>query len=435
MTEFFRQSARMKFAEFVLAGAGLVSAACVGGVHTDTKPKNTDNQPKAVITREVPPLNPNGFLDLPFPKNEQMKVVQGWIYAGTSDFNNDGKPDTDYTVRVKHDNSYETRNLHMNPASIQEKKIPQCGNGYKMVVRGEIIGTAGDTGTPVGWIHDHFEVRDPNGNLVDPYDIRGTTKDYPDPNFSNGKFCGPKTLWRNCPIDPNLVRREEATPYPTVTPIAPVPTVDAKSPTLVPAPKETYPKGTGGLRVEMVYADGTAAFGIRTTLTKQTLDSAGKPALGDFVENANFNNGFVNFVSKPGKYVLIMPNFAGPRFNRGVEWPGIADIEIREGETNVVRVNLGGITINLKDGKGNPTVGRLFLMDEELKILEIDESNPLGAVKADFIGGTYIVDYYVGPTYYRIGPVSVAPGQAVTFDCRATSTNFGVLGKADCARE
>jgi len=199
------------------------------------------------------PLDPRHFLDLPFPSSREMKLVQGWIYEGREvpdgtehraiDFVEGTDPNQsstwknfpiltaaggfacqssfesktygrDYTVRVIHPNGYETRYLHLKSGSTPND-MPDCSvdkKDWEPVERGEQIGEAGDSGTNPGWDHLHLEVRDQSGEPVDPYDIYGRKGLYPDPNFTNGKTCGPEYLWTYCPTGQVLGEATTATP-------------------------------------------------------------------------------------------------------------------------------------------------------------------------------------------------------------------------------
>lgn len=248
-----------------LTALGVLSSACLPSKGNIEKTPVQDNSTNEPVAERVEKDLGQRFLDFPFNPGPQMKLVQGWIYSGSQV--NDGEPhngidyilgsnpndfDTwfsfpvsvaaggdacsysfnsdygrNYSVKVQHPNHYETRNLHMDRDSIKAQGIPECSSGQtKSVKSGDVLGEAGDTGTPKGWVHLHFEVVDPSGKLVDPYGIaqelekRGikATKDhYPDPNFTNGNVCGEQTLWRNCPVGKVLGERVEATPESTVT--------------------------------------------------------------------------------------------------------------------------------------------------------------------------------------------------------------------------
>lgn len=250
---------KVAFGVVSLAGAASVAATCAKGAEPEPKEPGDDgvNQPKVeapIDKPEAKPVNPNGFLDWPYPPHPNMNLVQSWIYKGFKDgqlhrasdfilgtnlddaatwqkfavlaaadglacqesFNNEyGQT---YATRVRHPNGYDTRNLHMDPTSIS-KEIPRCSADKKKgqpIKRGDKLGEASDTGTEPGWYHNHFEVFDPSGKLVDPYDIYGQRDKYPDPNLKNGIPCGEKALWVNCPKGEVLGARTTA-PTPTTT--------------------------------------------------------------------------------------------------------------------------------------------------------------------------------------------------------------------------
>ena len=117
------------------------------------------------------------------------------------------------------------------------KDIPECNTGQtKSVKKGEKIGDAGSTGTE--WLHLHFQVNDFQGNPVDPFDLNAKRDKYPDPNFINGKNCGPKALFAKCYEQKGVIigapgpnqrtqvdEIKAVTITPTVKPIIPTPTI------------------------------------------------------------------------------------------------------------------------------------------------------------------------------------------------------------------
>jgi len=94
--------------------------------------------------------------------------------------------------------------------------LPEQSTGQWVEMKaGTILGSAGATGVvdSLGnprpdWTHLHFSVGrvvQQNGNseyvTFNPYDLGENTArvDYPNPSWTNGKSCGPKTLWADCP--------------------------------------------------------------------------------------------------------------------------------------------------------------------------------------------------------------------------------------------
>jgi len=236
-----------------LAPLGLAAAICGGG---EKNGGGEETPTPTTAPRVEEPIDPRHFLSLPFPSDPQMKLVQGWIYEGKEvpsgshqaiDYvlgtdrdvastwkkfpvlaaadglacqeSFDTLDGRNFVVKVKHPNGYQTRNLHMDPQSLSSGEIPPCSakeKEWELVKKGDQLGSAGDSGTPKGWIHDHFEVRDLAGSLVDPYDLWTTRGEYPDPNFTNGKTCGPDYLWVYCPTGEVLGVKITPTPTPKI---------------------------------------------------------------------------------------------------------------------------------------------------------------------------------------------------------------------------
>lgn len=258
-------------------------AATCGGDKNKVEPTSTSVG--VASGQETERFNPSAFLRMPMPRDPDAKAVQGWKYStlirgtlshnatdliiGTDENNSDtwrpfpilaaadgvacvGFYDTSTHgqgnyIQELHPNGYMTRYLHSETGSLSDRSYPDCKtskNTWLKIRQGDKLSESGDAGTEKGWTHLHFEVYDPQGNLIDPYDLYTTRTEYPDPNFINGKYCGPKTLWVNCPIDPN--RKAELVP--TVAPVAtlaPVETMEAPSTVVInkniitPAPEPT----------------------------------------------------------------------------------------------------------------------------------------------------------------------------------------------------
>lgn len=67
------------------------------------------------------------------------------------------------------------------------------------VLRGQVIGYAGDTGTFGGSIHLHFGVAAPSFGWYDPYDVYAKAVFYPDPLGQNELFSGTGHFWTTNP--------------------------------------------------------------------------------------------------------------------------------------------------------------------------------------------------------------------------------------------
>lgn len=198
-------------------------------------------------------VNSRAFLKMPMPRDEDAKTVQGWKYnaliRGT--FNHRGSDfilgsdmhdaDTWRTfpvlaaadgvacvgsyvdeihgkgnfVEILHPNSYRTKYLHNDPESLLWTDFPDCEgveDTWMPIRQGQKLSEASDYASDEGLVHLHFEVLDPLGNKVDPFDLYTTRDSYPDPSFRNGKLCGKNTLWVNCPTQSS---------FPTSTPTPP----------------------------------------------------------------------------------------------------------------------------------------------------------------------------------------------------------------------
>lgn len=197
-----------------------------------------------------PQVEPAGtterFLDLPFPEDPNMNVQQGWLEEDGDEHKGvdfiKGIPNRSATwepfpvlasadgaacaipqdeqrnpafgnaVLIEHQNNYETYFGHL--ADIEDE-IPTCRDGRTInVAKEQQIGTAGSTGVEnPRWIHLHFQVRDPQGRIVDPYDLYAKRAEYPNPNFTNDKVCGQNHLWIYCPT---TLLEQVSAPTPTL---------------------------------------------------------------------------------------------------------------------------------------------------------------------------------------------------------------------------
>lgn len=183
-------------------------------------------------------LDVEPFLRYPVPRDEDVRVVQGWVYKGFNDGQIHGAIDyidgadldraetwserltvmaaapgracqysfgttqygRDFAVKIRHANGFETRYLHMKRDSIKYRglPLPSCGEKEEVwfeVIAGEALGLAGDSGTEPGWFHLHFQVLDPQRRSVDPYGLRGQRDLYPNTDNSNSRYCGENALF------------------------------------------------------------------------------------------------------------------------------------------------------------------------------------------------------------------------------------------------
>lgn len=195
----------------------------------------------SAISLETPTVYANGgfrFLTLPFAPHQDMKVVQGWCY----DFRS--KPPCDHqgidyikkpgtslypatqwqrfpvvaaadgyacgncttgnpslygnAVYIVHKINGQTFTTYYGHLSSFASRIP-LGNPRKTIFvrRGEVIGTAGDSGSP-GLTHLHFMVKQGN-TKKDPYDLYTTKEVYPNPPGTNRRLSRANHLWTTNP--------------------------------------------------------------------------------------------------------------------------------------------------------------------------------------------------------------------------------------------
>ena len=235
-----------------LAGTGaILAAACFNKPQEETQPTPTST----TVVKVEPILDPRHFLELPFAGDLAMKIQQGW--HGGIDYIKGEKldyPDTwqsfgvlasadgqacanpssrqGQAVFIKHKTASGTYYTYYGHLRSRIAGIPDCTGEYAgevAVEAGQQIGIAGASGVdPVECnpakkcIHLHFGVTAPGG-LVDPYDLYKKREDYPDPNFTNGKTCGPNYLWVECPTGKSVKVTLTPTTRPTIT-VIPTPT-------------------------------------------------------------------------------------------------------------------------------------------------------------------------------------------------------------------
>jgi hypothetical protein len=273
-----------RFRKPVYAAATFLSVsgmAAVCGGDNKNKPEPT-SLPSTVSGQNTERFNPSAFLRMPMPRDPDAKVVQAWKYTalinGTLDHDatdliigkslDDSKTwrpfpvlvaadgvacESEYSatkahpagnqIEVLHSNKYTTFYIHNDPQSLASRlhALPDCNKTPKSdwlpVKQGDKLSEASDIGAVDGWTHLHFEVKDPTGKIVDPYDLYKTRTGYPSPNFDDGFACGDKTLWINCPtsgankaeIVPTMALRPTLAPVPTVE-VPVIPTVEAARP-------------------------------------------------------------------------------------------------------------------------------------------------------------------------------------------------------------
>ena len=271
----------------------VVAVACGSKNSEKSKLPSTPRPSESSAPPRPENIPPFAVLNMPFLKDTKMGIQQGWFYTGIT-----GKKEHKGIDFIKGDvdNSTTWGSFPVlaaadgfacaNPPSREgnavllthligdapigstyyghldaiEKDMPACddkGKFLKFKKQGAKLGDAGATGVKddrgieqPAWKHLHFQVNDAKGNPIDPYDLKGERNIYPDPNFKNGKPCGPKALFIDCypkgavvaspknpipQISSTITAKEvfpaTATPRPTETP--------SPTATLAPTPKPT----------------------------------------------------------------------------------------------------------------------------------------------------------------------------------------------------
>lgn len=256
------------------AAAGMVVSLSVAATCGDEE-GDGQQQPRATPTNTPNPergLPSRQFLDQPFARDPGMKLQQAWIatdgleHKGADyilgDLDNsrtwrsfgvlaaaDGRACANPANRqgeavfIEHNVAGRTMRTYYGHLAQIEPGIPPCESGQKKPVgRGDKVGIAGATGADSpNLVHLHFQVNDEDDNPVDAYDLRGKRDIYPDPNFTNGKVCGPNHLWVYCPtkVEPKPIPTATPRPTATNTPIRPSPGPPPMAVTFTPTATRT----------------------------------------------------------------------------------------------------------------------------------------------------------------------------------------------------
>jgi murein DD-endopeptidase MepM/ murein hydrolase activator NlpD len=180
------------------------------------------------------------FLTLPFPRTYNLRIQDSWL-RGWGDPHSGldyikGRIDKSWTWRrfpviaaasgkacaalddrsgcingagtrvvIKHRRNGRTFYTYYGHLDTVSRRIPIGTNRYDTwVKRGEFLGWAGRTGLPNTGLHLHFQVISSLSPFrsLDPYDIYGYRRAYPNPAGTNGRRCGPNRLFIDCPPDP-----------------------------------------------------------------------------------------------------------------------------------------------------------------------------------------------------------------------------------------
>lgn len=208
----------------------LLSSACQG--EGTTSPIEQHGSKPAHAETAV---NPTGFLSLPFPPDPDMRIQTGFLRQDGSPHKGidyiKGEIDRSTTwmtfpvlapadglacanppdrqgnaVFIQHFFAGKTFFTYVGHLEKYDPSIPECldknnqlipEQDKKPVKRGDKLGDAGSTGLITNNLpHAHLGVT--ADTTVDPYGLNATRDSYPDPNWSNGKFCGERSLFLDC---------------------------------------------------------------------------------------------------------------------------------------------------------------------------------------------------------------------------------------------
>lgn len=269
--------------------AGITFAAIVGGTACEASssqsPSGTDSGSASPVESQkiqdnsvesITEYSSQHFLELPFPKNGNMHIQQGWTEPSSPNHhgidyingqvNNspwatfpvlaaaDGKacfnPPSHIgkAILIQHRVNGSPIYTYYGHLTDYSHDIPDCQSGTgKIVHRGDKIGDAGadevtDNGVPQPtWIHLHFQVNGPDGSTpIDPYDKRMSADQYPDPSNANGKTCGLNYLWVECPEGQDPTPAATATKAPILP--SPGPKPEPATPTATTRPEPATPR-------------------------------------------------------------------------------------------------------------------------------------------------------------------------------------------------
>ncbi len=314
--------------------------------------KNKDLYSYSPIPARIPNYNPKSTV-LSYDGNS------GYDYQ-TTDQSPDGKinvlaaadgivtviPDANHTTYIDHGNNYRTYYVHL----FKRKVV----NGYS-IKRGQVIGTAGDFGSP-GVPHLHFEVRknvDGKYVPVDPYGWKGKGND---PYM----WAANVDLWAaTAPISTTVLPTVQAS---SVTP-DPVPLITGK--TTVPTPshraylsgKTSMSKGeetTLKLISEIPSGKALKAYKLTLSYNQTQLD-----LLSATTETSDFPPTGIN-TNSPGKIII---NGFNPEGVKGPKELNLLDIKLKSKGTMGESLLL--ITMNSYGAESND---QFLPMDEVFKL-------------------------------------------------------------------
>lgn len=254
--------------------AGLLTAGCTNVKAPDITPSVLNPDQGHTITLTPEQQNSLKVFNLPFGKDPDMNIQNGWYYSsdgtlhkgidfikGPNDVAANWKsfavmepadgmacanPDKEQgeAVWTRHDIGGQILYSYMGHVKDIRSDIPQCNTGKAIKVsRGEIVAMAFSSGMDdPTLIHLHFQITWINNGqqmIIDPFDLYGKRDIYPDLSFKNGKGCGRNAVMIEC----GQVRESQvisqpllATPLPTIAlrDATPVPIITPKLEALTP---------------------------------------------------------------------------------------------------------------------------------------------------------------------------------------------------------
>jgi hypothetical protein len=182
---------------------------------------------------------------------------------------------------------------------------------------------------------------------------------------------------------------------------------------------------SGGIRVNVRLADGSAAKGIYVAIHSQKQDISGNPIAGDRVEyNRTGDTGSITFNLKPATYTVEIADIGGYVFGEKFNY------QVSDRTITVLDVTLGRLRVGLKDADGKPLSGRYAAVS--LQKTDIS-GNPVRGdrVAYDRTDNTGIIGFDITAGYYLmdIGDIAGYPwGEPYNWAVRAGETTSIILG-------
>jgi serine/threonine protein kinase len=151
-----------------------------------------------------------------------------------------------------------------------------------------------------------------------------------------------------------------------------------------------------GIRVEILYADGTPKKDNWIAIHKQTVDVSNNPLAGEPVASQRTDqSGATFFELPPDTYALEIGDLTG------YAWGNPFNYEVKSGSTTVVRVSLGRLVVGLRNASGQPLTDRWVAVSVQQKDLlgnpvvgdriSSERTNDAGMAAFDLTSGLYSV--------------------------------------------